>query len=100
MRLWQDLTSCLEMMSLVNHRQELVQHDVAVLRQLRERLHRIETASRPDDVALVLASRLTGLDDELDALLVTKPEPPLAVWVRVIERLCATRGVPGVEVCH
>jgi hypothetical protein len=99
MRLWQDLTSCLEMLSLVNHRQELMQHDVAVLHQLLERFQRLAAASEVDDATLELAERLTGMDEEFDELLGAKLKPAPAVWSKVVERLCAKLGVPGVG-CH
>jgi hypothetical protein len=73
MRLWQDLAGCLEMLGLVNRRQELVAHDAAVVRDTIARL-----GSSADDVHAEVwygLRALDGLDPELDELLLLPPAP-------------------------
>jgi hypothetical protein len=64
-RLWQDLTGCLQMFLLVNRRQELVEHDTAIVRALAAQVE----ASELDASAWASVRALEGLDPELDQLL-------------------------------
>ena len=84
LRLWQDLTACVEMFSLVNRRQELVEHDGAVVR---DSLLRLRKAAAVDDQTCAQLESLDGLDQELDDLLAERPRPSVSRIVGVLERL-------------
>lgn len=93
MRLWQDIAACVEMFAAVNRRQELVEHDAALLTQCASTLK----ARAPDDkldAAFVKQLRACeGLDLELDALL-DQPAPQVASVLNVIERLVSRPAAP------
>jgi hypothetical protein len=83
LRLWSDLSACLEMMTLVNRRQELVEHDAEVLRFA---LGRLREARGLDDTTRRLLASLEGLDKTLD-LLLAEADIPAEAWRPVLERL-------------
>jgi hypothetical protein len=67
LRLWQDLIAFVDMLNQVSRRQELVEHDAALVREL---LARLRGATGPvDEATLGAARRLHGLDDALDLAL-------------------------------
>jgi hypothetical protein len=84
LRVWQDLAAFMEMLRLVNRRQELVEHDTARLRELGDALARDALA----DTTLVQLRTLEGLDDELDAAL-ERPEPDPVELRGIMARLAA-----------
>lgn len=65
LRIWQDLTGCMDMFALVNRRQELVEHDGAIVRALAAR---VDEPTLVDDLHDQLLA-LEGLDPELDRVL-------------------------------
>lgn len=65
-RLWEDIAGFFEMLTLVNRRQELVEHDAQTVGQLLA--SEGDTAIADDQRGELLAS-LVGLDDELDVLI-------------------------------
>jgi hypothetical protein len=93
-RLWQDLVGCSHMLTQVNRRQELVEHDRALL----SRLVRVVEAQRPldpvDSSAAQWLRDLEGLDPELDRL-VQASDVPLAGGLRpCLRRLAILFDVP------
>jgi hypothetical protein len=87
MRLWQDLSGFISMLSQVNRRQELVEHDTRVVSAARARI----AACGPelDEATLALLASLEGLDDEVDALLASSERGVAARWHAPLERLAA-----------
>jgi len=69
LRLWQDIAACLEMFALVNRRQELVEHDTALLTRCLSALEAQPLDSPVDPALIQQLSAAEGLDLELDALL-------------------------------
>ncbi len=88
-RLWQDLAACVEMFWLVNRRQELVEHDAAILRAVVDRL---DAPSLSEEAAHALRE-LEGLDRELDEVLASASFEPGAVRP-IVQRLAAQRATP------
>ncbi|HET9933738.1 MAG TPA: hypothetical protein VFQ35_23705 [Polyangiaceae bacterium] len=74
------------MFALVNRRQELVQHDSALLKSVLADLHERDSAI-VDEALVERIHALEGLDAELDALLARKAERPREEFLRVLERL-------------
>jgi hypothetical protein len=95
LRLWQDLVGFAGLLQQVSRRQELVEHDAAVLAEARRAL---EVSAGPIDDAVLLALRsLRGLDEELDALLVANAEDArsyLAPVARLHEALGPNQHAP------
>jgi hypothetical protein len=92
MRLWQDVAACIEMLSLVNRRQELVEHDA-------QQVHRACSAlsGASDGAALEPAvwsglSALMGIDAELDGLLSAAIRPTVGSLRPTLERLLCQLG--------
>lgn len=91
LRLWQDVVAFVEMLAQVNRRQELVEHDTALVVTA---LAALRGAPPPDGEAGALLAPLEGLDDELDRLLAA--DAPTADALRgALERLGARLGVAG-----
>jgi hypothetical protein len=89
-RLWQDLAACVEMFALVNRRQELVEHDQAIVRELTEAL----ACDLMHADAREKLGALEGLDPELDAAVqVTSLSP--ADLRPILARLAAQLGGPA-----
>jgi hypothetical protein len=89
-QLWQDLVGFVRMLAQVNRRQELVDHDMRVVRGVREHLReRREPAI--DDASLARLATLEGLDDEVDALLSTG-ERLDSSWSSVLARVARQLG--------
>ena len=87
-RLWQDLTGFAALLHAVNHRQELRQHDRAMLRRAFHQLfgRGPHPADIPEDLHFQLDA-LHGLDDELDDLLLRRDRTDLGRWRQVLSRL-------------
>lgn len=87
-RLWQDLSGFAELAKAVSHRQELRQHDRALLRRAYHQLfgRGAHPPQVPDDL-LYLLDALYGLDDELDDLLRRRERSELPRWRQVLARL-------------
>jgi hypothetical protein len=95
LRLWQDLAGCLEMLALVNRRQELVGHDAAVVRDAVARLA-LEPRAEIDAAAWQRLAALDGLDAQLDELLLQRQPPPRTWLEPILERLATQLGLlPG-----
>jgi hypothetical protein len=86
--IWEDLAGAVHLLANVTEREEVRDHDFAVL----ERAHRTLFESRqpphhlPEDLRYELHT-LMGLDDGLDNLLLGAGEPPLSAWQEEIARL-------------
>jgi hypothetical protein len=95
-RLWQDLMGFAELLEEVNHRQELRQHDRALLRraynQLFGRAAQLRTVSAD---LLAQLDALYGLDDDLDALLRSREQVELLRWRDVMARLLRRVSTPA-----
>jgi hypothetical protein len=87
-RLWQDLMGFAELLKEVSHRQELRQHDRALLRRAYHQLfgRGPHPPAVPEDLLHQLAA-LGGLDDELDELLQRKERTDLSRWRQLLTRL-------------
>jgi hypothetical protein len=86
MRLWQDVAACVEMFALVSRRQELVEHDTALLSQCVAALG-TQPMDAPVDATFWQTLRaIEGLDLELDALL-KRPAPQVRELLPVLDRL-------------
>jgi len=86
--LWQDLVGFAELLKTVSHRQELRQHDRALLRRSYHQLFgRAAHARTLSDDMLHQLDALAGLDDELDALLARREHGDLPRWREVMARL-------------
>jgi hypothetical protein len=92
-RLWQDITACVEMFALVNRRQELVEHDAALLTQCVAALRAQAPQAQVDATFWRRLRAVEGLDVELDALL-KRPEPRVNVLLAVLERLVSQPCAP------
>jgi hypothetical protein len=86
MRLWQDISACVEMFALVNRRQELVEHDTLLLTQCISTLKQQEPSAIVQPSLLKQLRAAEGLDLELDALL-DKLDLPTQAMLAVLERL-------------
>lgn len=88
-RLWQDLVSFARLLTKVNDREELREHD----RQVAAAVHRmLFTPERPvkrlTEGQLKELERLVGRDDELDELILHAEEHPVEALREPLERLC------------
>jgi hypothetical protein len=88
LRLWQDVAACVEMFALVSRRQELVEHDAALLAQSVAALEtQPQDAPAPVDADFWRTLRaLEGLDLELD-LLLKRPAPQARELSSVLARM-------------
>lgn len=72
LRVWQDLAGCLDMFSLVNRRQDLVEHDSATTRALSTQLE----GPTISEATWTQLRALEGLDRDLDKLIHRADAPP------------------------
>jgi hypothetical protein len=87
-RLWDDLVGFAQLLKTVSHRQELRQHDRALLRRAYHQLFgRAAHARVLSDELLHQLDALDGLDDDLDALLARAERTDLPRWREVMTRL-------------
>jgi len=87
-RLWADLASFAELLVQVSQRQELQEHDLALVSRACQTLFR--KFPPPEKVPVLLFSELEallGLDDELDQLIVQKNIEPVEDWRTPLERV-------------
>jgi hypothetical protein len=93
MRLWQDIAGCVEMFSLVNRRQELVEHDAALLTQCLSNLEAHAPQELVDSAFVKQLRAMEGFDPELDALL-EQPGLQTVALSTALERLAKQFAVP------
>jgi hypothetical protein len=93
-RLWQDIAACVEMFSLVNRRQELVEHDAALLTQCLSHLEARAPEELVDADFVKQLRVMEGFDPELDALL-DQRELQIATLSTTLERLAKQFAAPG-----
>lgn len=89
-RLWQDVVGFVEMLALVNRRQELVEHDARLVADL---LRRVQGLDQLDDGTRAQLDALDGMDDELDRLLAAEAAPALRAWQDALQRIALRLGV-------
>ena len=92
MRLWQDIAACVEMFALVNRRQELVEHDTALLTQCVDTLKAQQPQDAVDPTLMRQLRAAEGLDVALDGLLDQrdlKVEALLSVLTRLVSQPAA-----------
>ncbi len=85
-RLWQDINGFASLLVEVNKRQELIEHDRAVIAVASRLLAEDRSAGIPSELLSVL-SALRGRDDELDELLTLRAEPLRAEIEMILCRL-------------
>jgi hypothetical protein len=91
MRLWQDLVGFVGMLSQVNRRQELMDHD----RRTACAACAAVVACASDELpapTLVLLDALEGLDDEVDAVLGSARRTAREAWLPILERVVRGLG--------
>lgn len=91
MHLWQDLVGFIEMLALVNRRQELVEHDTLVLREAAAGLASLSATAIVPPALMTRLAALEGIDDEVDALLASGERESTRAWTAQIERLAHLR---------
>lgn len=92
LRVWQDLETFLRMLSQINRRQELIEHDTQLIVAATESVATCVEPSLPD-VTMQLLAQLDGLDDDLDALLASPERGSPERWRTVFQRL-SSYGTP------
>ena len=95
-RLWQDFTGFVQLLRLINHRAELVEHDRRVVEEALTRL--VDPADCPDTVPLELLDRLRSLfgrDPEVEELITSDCRRTKA-WLRPLKRLGRELEVPPI----
>lgn len=87
-RLWQDLSSFAELLVQVSHREELRDHDREVVALALDSLfgRRFQPSRVPPEVRTKLET-LLGLDDDLDALIMSQEPAPVEAWREPLESL-------------
>jgi hypothetical protein len=87
LRVWRDAIAFVEILTVINRRQELVLHDERIIREIELELLR----SRPDaplpEAARVAAAALQGLDPEFDDWLASETQATVADFRRMLARL-------------
>lgn len=87
-RLWNDLESFAGLLVQVSHRQELRDHDLALLgRMLGSLFPGGQSAPRVPDQIFDKGSSLLGLDEELDGLILARDPDAVEAWRPPLERL-------------
>ena len=87
-RLWDDLEGFAGLLVQVSHRQELRDHDLALLgRLLAGTFPGGRATERVPDRLLEQAEALLGLDEELDEIILAKDATAVEVWRGPLERL-------------
>lgn len=92
LRLWQDLVAFIRLLAFINRRQELVEHDTLTIQSALERLGTCGP-SVPEDLIKSLMT-LTGLDDDVDALLASSARADAAAWVPALHRVAQRLPAP------
>lgn len=94
-RLWQDLTTFANLLSQVNNRQELQEHDSRIVAQAYQTLFR--RPPFPSEIPMAILARfhaVLGRDDELDALIFGADDASIEQWESTLRRLLVTLGHP------
>ncbi len=86
LKLWQDLMAFTQLLSGINNRAEIREHDRTVLDQIHKVLYAGDAAGRVPEVTMAMLRSLEGLDDELDKLL-SQPSPTIGLFRETISRL-------------
>jgi hypothetical protein len=95
-RLWDDLVGFAQLLKAVSHREELRQHDRALLRRAYHQLFgRAAHARVLSDELLHQLATLDGLDDDLDVLLARGERSDLPRWREVMTRLLRRLSTPA-----
>lgn len=92
LRLWQDIAACIEMLSLVNRRQELIEHDHGRVRAAEEALVGQSDVQPLSDALRSTLKPLQGLDLELDRLLAQEVAPAVGQLRPLLARLRCQLG--------
>ncbi|MBS2027953.1 MAG: hypothetical protein JST54_08635 [Deltaproteobacteria bacterium] len=85
-RLWQDVTSCAALLSRINMRVELVEHDRELVEAAARAVSRSDAPEQMPGGLLRRLARLEGRDDAIDALLATR-SLHLSAWREPVLRL-------------
>jgi hypothetical protein len=94
--LWQDIVGFAELLKTVSHRQELRQHDRALLRRAYHQLFGRAAHARFVSADLLhQLDALVGLDDELDLLLARREHGELPRWRESMARLLQLLSTPA-----
>jgi hypothetical protein len=94
--LWQDIVGFAELLKAVSHREELRQHDRALLRRTYHQLFgRAAHARFVSADMLHQLDALVGLDDELDPLLARREHGDLPRWRETMARLLQLLSTPA-----
>jgi hypothetical protein len=89
LRVWQDLEAFLQLLSLINRRQELIDHDHQIVIAASASVCTCTEPSLPESTMQLLA-RLEGLDDDIDVLLASPERSEPARWRTTLERFGAS----------
>ncbi|HSS77919.1 MAG TPA: hypothetical protein VLV54_14405 [Thermoanaerobaculia bacterium] len=90
-RIWEDLYAFTQLLQAVNQRQELLEHDQALLEEIDGALAQASSLAAADGHIRELAARLAGRNDTLDVLLAE--EAPAGALLEALDRL--RRRSPG-----
>src|SRR5690606_7369879 len=93
------LTACVEMFSLINRRQELIEHDSAAVRASLAQIKNTSASIERSDHRWEVLQTLEGLDPELDALLGFAPIAACQA-ILLLERLAHQLGVSESGLAH
>ncbi len=89
-RLWQDVVAFISLLGAVNQREELRQHDQALVERTLKRLFGGGGVAFLSESLLRELGALRGLDEELDELILHPDSHPLVRWQEPLERLRTT----------
>jgi hypothetical protein len=89
-RLWQDLNASVSLLSQINQRSELLEHDRDLVKELAPRIARV-TMVPPE--ALSRLEQLYGRDDQVDGLIDSGAGMLAVEWHEPMERLSALLGL-------
>jgi hypothetical protein len=90
-RIWEDLYAFTQLLQAVNQRQELLEHDQALLEEIDEALAQAPSLADAGGRIRELAARLAGRNETLDTLLAE--EAPVGALLEALDRL--RRRSPG-----
>jgi len=93
-RIWEDLYAFTQLLQMVNQRQELLEHDQALLEEIDGELAQAPSPTAAGGRVRELAARLAGRNDTLDTLLAE--EAPAGALLEALDRLRRrSPGAPG-----
>lgn len=95
MRIWRDVVSFVEMLSLVNRRQELIAHDHARIVELLAQLAKSPPSedANIDDVMRARLDCLEGIDDALDRRMASRSKLSRGELTRLLEAIAPRLGI-------